>query len=62
MFNLGISTDGAAFQLGDPDDGPADELAHILRELADDLALRGIRRTGTVRDSNGNTVGSWSLS
>lgn len=56
MFTLNIDTDNAAFQDGD---GNA-EIARILRDLAERFDISG-RTTdnGTVRDTNGNTVGAY---
>ena len=70
MFTLTIETDGAAFQVLDPDDGEAEgygatsaEVAYILRKLVDLLDRTAPSAgTGSLRDSNGNTVGSWRLS
>ncbi len=58
MFTLTISTDNAAFE-----DGAGPELARILAEFADDLPdVLPHERDGKLRDANGNTVGTWSLS
>ena len=63
-FNMTVDLDNAAF---DEDyDGPA-ELARILGSAAD--SLRRFRSLGderlkgpvTVRDINGNTVGTWEI-
>jgi len=61
MFTLTIRTDNAAFV--DPDGAPAPgyELATILRRLAGQLENASDGDHGTVRDSNGNTVGKWEL-
>ncbi|MGA9527145.1 MAG: hypothetical protein WBS24_03405 [Terriglobales bacterium] len=62
MFTLTIETHNAAFVGADDDFGPGPELARILRELADRLDLVGTApKDGTVRDFNGNTVGTWTL-
>ena len=60
MSTLTIETDNAAFG-----DDPAEELASILRRLASNLTMLSrlaAPENGKVRDSNGNTVGTWSLS
>ena len=51
MFTLQIETGNAAFEHG----GGA-EIARILREVADRIAVG--RFTNKLRDSNGNTVGA----
>lgn len=69
MFTLTINTDGAAFQVLDPDDGEAAgygacaaEVAYILRKLVDLLDKTAPDSgTGNLRDTNGNTCGSWLL-
>ena len=75
MFQLTINTAGAAFTVesndeenGTPNPGP--ELARLLRTLADkidqgaaDWSGATIReRRGTLVDTNGSSVGRWSLS
>ena len=57
---LALEMDGAAFHEG----GNADEAARILRTLASALIASGdldTRNGGKLRDSNGNTVGSWTV-
>jgi hypothetical protein len=56
MFKLQIETGNAAFA-----DDTGAELARILRELARRIEI-GMHTSGgaTVRDANGNKVGSWS--
>lgn len=57
MFRLEIKTDNAAFE-----PNPTDELARILVLLGGSLLGDPIHmptQSGTVRDINGNTVGSW---
>ena len=57
-FTLHIETDNAAFDVPNG----SDELARILRELADRLTDGAGRWRGNLSDSNGNTVGSWKWS
>lgn len=57
MFKLTIKTANAAFE-----DSASTEVARILRDLAEYLDSSGAPDEGTVRDTNGNTVGSWKLS
>jgi hypothetical protein len=52
-FNLTIDMDNAAFE----DDGS--ELRDILSDVR--RALFDHRSSGTVKDSNGNTVGRWEI-
>jgi hypothetical protein len=54
MFTLKIETSNAAFE-----DGP-DELARLVEYVAQ--AIRNGQSDGTVRDFNGNTVGSFATS
>jgi hypothetical protein len=56
MFKLEFSTDNAAFE----GDSKWMEIDKILRDVAD-RAGDG-QTSGTIRDSNGNRVGAWSLS
>ena len=58
MFTLSIETDNDAFHTPGP---PADEVARILRAVAD--RLDGITGDdhGKCRDANGHTVGEWQL-
>lgn len=56
MFTLTIKTDNAAFDEGDK----GLEVARILRELANRLETQS-QTSGTLRDANGNTVGTWKL-
>lgn len=66
-FLLEMKTDNAAFDTLDEDeqfqgvDGA--EVATILRDLADriDDTRLAKGRTGSLADSNGNTVGSWKM-
>lgn len=55
MFRLTIETDNAAFA----EDSATEEVARILEDAA--KRLRDGVRTSTLRDSNGNTVGQFSL-
>lgn len=59
MFELKIETDNAAF--GEDEGDAAREVARILRELADRMDSDLWNRTETVRDINGNRVGSFTL-
>lgn len=54
-FTCSVRMDNAAF---DDSMGGRDELAHILAELALRVADTD---SGTLRDSNGNTVGTWAV-
>lgn len=58
-FCLNIDTGNAAF--GPCASDRADELARILRNLADRLARDAVGLSGPLRDANGNTVGRWTL-
>ncbi len=51
MFRVKIETGNAAF------DNDSDEVARILRELADKICEDGCYQTIKLRDINGNTVG-----
>jgi len=56
-FIVALRTDNAAFE-----DRPHEEVARILRELADDVLMAGGLRaghSGYLSDINGNTVGRW---
>lgn len=58
MFTLTIDTDNAAFE-----NGGNEEIARILRKLADRV-LYGTQdqdEFGVVLDINGNRVGNWTL-
>lgn len=54
MFKLTIRTENEAF-----DGFPGDELARILRDVAE--KLQDGRNRAVCVDVNGNTVGSWEL-
>lgn len=60
MFKLEFETTGAAFA----DEG-AFEVCAVLRRIAERVQLEadgGSREgEGPIRDSNGNTIGSWSM-
>jgi len=58
MFELSISTDGAAFH-DSGETARADELARILRSVAE--SVEGGLTEGRVRDVNGNGCGRWSI-
>jgi hypothetical protein len=67
MFKVEIATDNAAF-VGDDDGADAglqtsDELAFIMREIADSLeaGCLDFDDRQSVRDSNGNRVGHYIL-
>ena len=53
MFKLEFSTDNAAFE-------DSLEVVRILERIAQNV--KGGDTFGAVKDSNGNTVGRWSLS
>ena len=54
MFTVTIETDNAAF------DNPGDELARILRKLAERVGdVDGRHDSGKVMDVNGNSIGEW---
>jgi len=55
-FQLLISCNNAAFG-----DWPSIEVARIMRELAKRVDGDCEGREGTVRDANGNTVGTWAF-
>lgn len=60
-FTLQMECDNAAFGAPNSSEQLA-EIAHILMALV--VSLAGVRHgfpTGVLRDSNGNTVGTWSL-
>jgi hypothetical protein len=56
MFTVKIETDGAAFE-----EGAGEELARILRKLADrvDRHMYPGAAAGNLLDLNGNTVCEW---
>lgn len=54
MLKLKIATDNAAFE-----DDPGDECAKILRAVAS--KLEDGHRGGVIFDTNGNRVGTWTL-
>lgn len=58
MLKLRIECGNAAFS-----DMPGEEIARIMRDLADKLARAqpGDELSGVVRDVNGNFAGEWTL-
>ena len=62
-FTLDIDMSNAAFERYADDARDASEVAAILRKLADRLDDVSVteQSTGTLRDSNGNTVGDWTV-
>lgn len=54
MFTVKINTDNAAYT-----DSPEYEIASNLEAIVEDLKF-GFH-SGSVRDRNGNTVGSWEI-
>ena len=59
MFKLEFSTDNAAFNEGG-ENGRFYEVADILLRVAQCVQAGALG--GAVQDSNGNTIGRWSLS
>lgn len=57
-FELALRSSNAAF--GNDPMTCAEEVARILREVADDIAVGTRYCGGNLRDANGNTVGSFS--
>jgi hypothetical protein len=55
MIQIQISTDNAAFQ-----ENP-NEIRAILEDLGYKLQASKPGDSGPIKDSNGNTVGSWSI-
>lgn len=55
MINITINTDNAAFQEN------ALEIRAILEDLGYTLSSSKPGDEGKIKDSNGNTVGSWSI-
>lgn len=64
-LTIDVEIDNAAFTGSDPDDSvdvafyTADELRGVLTRVADNVSEG--RDYGPVIDSNGNTVGRWSI-
>lgn len=56
MFTMTFKTENAAFADGDM----AAEVARILKEVAAQIEF-GAQMSGTVRDANGNRVGTYEL-
>lgn len=59
-MKIEFSTDSAAFSEG-MDDGEVNvyEIAEVVRDVARKIDRNAT--SGTIRDRNGNTIGSWSL-
>jgi hypothetical protein len=57
-MEINFKTDNAAF--GDDADTRADEIERILETIVERIREEGID-AGTIRDLNGNTVGTWAL-
>lgn len=55
-FKLEFDCDNAAFE-----NDLEGEVANILRGVENIVLFNGRGNYGTVRDGNGNTIGSWSL-
>ena len=55
VFSLTIECDKAAFE-DDPD-----QLAKLLRQVADRVDDGQRQQSGSVRDANGNKVGTWEV-
>lgn len=57
-FVVKLNLDGAAFE-----DGQGDELARILRAMADDVGEKpiAVSHYRSVRDENGNNVGTYAI-
>ena len=58
-FTLEINMDNASFETC-----PAGELAECLSQVVEKLGLSGNKpevAEGKIKDSNGNTVGTWSI-
>jgi hypothetical protein len=64
-FTIDFDMTGSAFDSYADDERDASEVAAILRRLANTLDLDVViltdKSTGTLRDSNGNTVGDWTV-
>lgn len=65
QFSLQLGMTNDAFQSYENDICDATEVASILRTLADRLddanVISAYISAGTLRDSNGNSVGSWEV-
>jgi hypothetical protein len=59
-FTLEIQMDNAAFDL-EPGGQASEELSKILRRCASDTRWAVKGDVGNLRDTNGNTVGRWSV-
>ena len=74
-FTIDLDLDRAAFYVDVTEDGPdenwrsGDEVARLLRYVADgvsseaigDITTHGPTHTADLRDINGNTVGTWTI-
>ena len=60
-FNLDFQIDNAAFDTGHPEGKSGNEIARILREIADSVEGGIVCKgdTASFKDVNGNTVGAW---
>lgn len=58
-FKLEFKTDNAAFH--EDEYAMAEEVSSILKGVAEKIAAADGTTEGPVRDTNGNTVGKWSL-
>ena len=56
MFTLRIETDNAAFE-----DDPREQIIQILIQAQIQVHDHYYDKSGSLRDSNGNTVGEWKL-
>lgn len=55
-LRIDLDLDNAAFE-----EDRGEEVARILRDLADDIILKGARDGRNLFDLDGNTVGKWSV-
>ena len=64
-FTIDFDMDNAAFDTSENAVGNVTEVTRILRKLAallDNVDVLTDQNGGTLRDTNGNSVGSWSVS
>lgn len=59
-FTMTVDMDNAAFKDGDDGADDISELLACLNRVREDVN-RGASTRGTIRDSNGNHVGSWEI-